>query len=428
MPTSRSVINTYLITTALYTLATSMIWGINTLFLMDAGLDIFHVMIVNAAFTVGMVLFEVPTGVVADTLGRKMSFLLCLVILFLSTVVYVAAARYLWGIWAFVGASVVLGLGYTFQTGAVDAWLVDALDHTGFEGERERVFARGQTVFSASMLVGTVSGGFLGQLDLSLPYVVRAVILVPTFVLVVLLMKDVGFTPRPLRLATFGSETRRIFREGMSYGWRHPILRLCVIASLVEGLFFIFGWYSWQRYFLDLLAKELIWVAGGVSAMFALSNILGNTLVGRAMTFFPGRSSAWLLAWGSVLQASVVVAAGLLGVLAPDRARGVLLFSGVVALYLVFGVVMGVVKPIRQGFINRHIPSVQRATVLSVDSLFLDLGGVLGQTGLGYLSRAVSIPAAWVLGGAFLFAGYPLYRRVEKVEDGGKPLTEPTYS
>ncbi len=57
------------------------------------------------------------------------------------------------------------------------------------------------------------------------------------------------------------------------------------------------------------------------------------------------------------------------------------------------------------------------ASVNSVVRLFLDMGGVAGQTGLGYLSRAVSIPAAWVLGGAVLFLGYPLYRRVEREEN-----------
>ncbi|UCF30361.1 MAG: MFS transporter [bacterium] len=423
MTTPRQVINTYLVITALYTLATSMIWGINTLFLMEAGLDIFQVMVVNAAFTVGMVAFEVPTGVVADTLGRKVSFVLCVIVLFFSTLLYVAAARYQWGIWAFAGISFALGLGFTFQTGAVEAWLVDALDHTGFDGTRERVFARGQTAFSASMLVGTVAGGFLGQVNLALPYLVRAMILIPTLFVILLFMRDLGFEPRPLKAGTFGEETRRIFYEGVSYGWRHPVIRFCVIASFVEGLFFIFGWYSWQRYFLDLLARELIWVAGLVSALFSLSSILGNSLVSRAMQAFHAKSPARLLAWGSLVQAAAVAAAGLLGALAPERSRGPVLFACAVVLYLSFGVVLGVVKPIRQGFINRHIASGKRATVLSVDALFLDLGGVLGQTGLGYLSRSVSIAGAWILGGAFLFAGYPLYRTAEKVEDEGKRLT-----
>ncbi|MCK5352102.1 MFS transporter, partial [bacterium] len=193
MITSKQVITTYYSITALYTLSVSIIWGINTLFLMGAGLDIFQVMVVNALFTAGMVIFEIPTGVVADTIGRKVSFLLCIAVLFVTTMLYVAAASFSWGVWAFAGISVLIGLGFTFFTGAVEAWLVDALDHTGYDKPHERVFAKGQAVFSAAMLIGTVGGGFLGQIHLSWPYVARAALLVPTFFISLFLMKDLGF-------------------------------------------------------------------------------------------------------------------------------------------------------------------------------------------------------------------------------------------
>ena len=202
--TPEGIVRTYFVTTALYTLATSMIWGINTLFLMDAGLDIFQVMLVNAAFAVGMVAFEVPTGVIADTLGRKISFLMCIAVIFVSTLAYVSIWWFGWGIWPFIGASVLLGLGFTFFTGAVEAWLVDALNYTGFTGSRERIFARGQMVFSGSMLFGTVGGGVLGQVYLALPYIVRAGVLVPTFAVVALFRRDLGFEPRPLKFSHVG--------------------------------------------------------------------------------------------------------------------------------------------------------------------------------------------------------------------------------
>jgi MFS family permease len=87
---AQSVINNYLIISGLYTLAASLIWGVNTLFLLDAGLSIQGVFIANAAFTAGMAIFEIPTGVVADTVGRRISFLISVVILFVTTWGYVA--------------------------------------------------------------------------------------------------------------------------------------------------------------------------------------------------------------------------------------------------------------------------------------------------------------------------------------------------
>ena len=405
---------TYYSLTALYTLSVSIIWGINTLFLMNAGLDIFQVMVVNALFTAGMVIFEVPTGVVADTIGRKVSFLLCISVLFVTTLLYVAAADSGWGFWAFCSISVLIGLGFTFFTGAVEAWLVDALDHTGYDKPLERVFARGQAVFSAAMLIGSVGGGLLGQIHLSWPYMARAALLVPTFFISLLLMKDLGFESRPLTFSNIGGEARKIFLEGIKYGWNQPVLRLCMLAAFIEGLFFIYGWYSWQRYFLDLLARELVWVAGIVAALMSVSMIIGNAIVGRLSTEASRRPA--ILVVNSVVRATTILAAGLLGALTPPEGRGVGVFSVVVLLYLIFGLSFGISNPIRMALVNRHIPSARRATVLSVDSLFNEGGGVVGQTGLGYLSRSVSIPAAWIVGGAVLYLGYPLYRKVGMVE------------
>src|SRR6187397_2824119 len=119
------------------TLAASFIWGINTIFLLDAGLSNLEAFAANALFSAGMVLFEVPTGIVADGVGRRASYLLGTVTLTLSTLLYV----YLWEV-----ASILLGLGFTFFSGAVEAWLVDALTATGYEGTLEAIFGKGQIV------------------------------------------------------------------------------------------------------------------------------------------------------------------------------------------------------------------------------------------------------------------------------------------
>src|SRR5437773_10693942 len=85
---ARDVERTYLLLTLLQTLAASFIWGINTLFLLDAGLSNTEAFAANAFFTAGMVLFEVPTGVVADTRGRRVSYLLGTLTLTVSTLFY----------------------------------------------------------------------------------------------------------------------------------------------------------------------------------------------------------------------------------------------------------------------------------------------------------------------------------------------------
>src|SRR5438128_2452848 len=116
--------------------------------------------------------------------------------------------------------------------------------------------------FGAGMLVGTIGGGLLGQIHLYIPYVVRAAIVVPLFALAWYAMPELGYTPRALELKRVPVEMRRVFVEGMEYGLHHPVVRPVMLASLVSMSFMIFGFYSWQRYFLDLLGRDLVWVDG----------------------------------------------------------------------------------------------------------------------------------------------------------------------
>lgn len=406
----RRAVFVYVGTSALYTLATSIIWGVNTLFLLHAGLDIFQVMLVNTTFTIGQIVFEIPTGVVADTIGRKASLLLGVATLFVSTLLYVAAAQMGWGLPVFVVASVLIGLGFTFQTGATDAWLVDALDHVGWEGGKEQVFAWGGMTFGVAMLLGTIIGGVLGQADLSFPYYARSAILVLCFAAIAVLMKDMGFEPRPLTMSRFGEETRKILAAGVQYGWRNKIVRPLLFVSLLQGVFFLYAFYSSQPYFLDLLQRNLVWVAAAVTAGVSIMGIVGNALVRPVMAGPNRRRRAGLVLAGLTgVQGLLAIGIATVGLVVPQNSHGLAAFSIAVAMWLVFGVIMGVSGPIRQSFLNDQIPSAQRATVLSVDAFFGDVGGSAGQPALGYVAKVASIPAGWLIGAVALLASGPLY-------------------
>jgi MFS family permease len=416
-PDQRRVVFVYVGTSAMYTLATSIIWGVNTLFLLHAGLDIFQVMLVNTTFTIGQIVFEVPTGVVADTIGRKASLLLGIATLFVSTLLYVGAAQSGWGMPVFVGASVLLGLGFTFQTGTTDARLVDALDHVGWEGGKEQVFAWGGMTFGVSMLLGTIIGGVLGQVDLSYPYYARSAILVLCFAAIGVLMRDMGFEPRPLKLARFGEETRKIFSAGVKYGWNNPVVRPLMFISFLQGMFFLYAFYSSQPYFLALLRMNLVWVAAAVTAGVSVMGIAGNALVKPVMAGPNGRRRAGLvLAVLTGVQGMLAVGVATVGLVVPPSAGGIAVFSLAVGMWAVFGLVLGVAGPIRQSFINDQIPSTQRATVLSVDAFFADVGGSVGQPALGYVAKAVSIPAGWLIGAVALLLSGPLYVLADRAD------------
>lgn len=415
-PTVTSVARTYYALNGLFTLAASIIWGVNTLFLLDAGLDIFWVMVVNATFSAGQIAFEVPTGVIADTIGRRASFLIGIAALIVATLGYVGSAVFDWGLAGFILFSVLLGFGFTCQTGAVDAWMVDALDATGFSGSKDGVFARSGIFMNISMLIGTLGGGLLGQISLSIPYLVRTGLLVGALIVTFVFMREIGFTPRPLRFSRFGEESKQIFDAGIRYGWRHPVVRPLLFTSLINGLLMWYFFYASQPYALELLGREnLVWVAGAITALFALSGVAGNSLVGKLSKSRFGARPARLLATVSIGMAACATGLGATGLIADTQSTTA--FAVLVALLGAYGVLDGILRPVRQAYLNEHVPSAQRATVLSLDSFFSDIGAVAGQVGLGYMAQTVSKAAAYTLGGAIYFLGAPLYRRAGKASE-----------
>lgn len=404
---ARTVQRTYLLLTLLTTLAASFIWGINTLFLLDAGLTNTEAFAANAFFAVGQVVFEVPTGVVADTRGRRFSFLLGAGTLLVSTLLYLA----MWQVDApFLGwaiASVVLGLGFTFFSGATEAWLVDALTASGFEGDLESVFGRAQTVGGAAMLTGSVLGGVVAQVtSLGVPFLLRAALLGVTLVVAWRFMRDLGFTPR--RGARPIDDVRAVLRGSIDGGWRNPPVRWLMLAAPFGSGVGFFAFYAMQPYLLQLFGDPSAYsIAGLAAALVAGAQIVGGLVVPKVRRFFRRRTDALIL--GTVANVALLVGIGWTG-------------SFVVALVLLaaWALVFAIEMPLRQAFINGVIPSDQRATVLSFDSLMGSTGGVVAQPALGRVADVFGYGPSYVVAAAVQALAVPfvvLARRERATSD-----------
>jgi MFS family permease len=385
MPTPRAIERTYFVLLLGNTLAASLIWGINTIFLLDAGLSNLEAFAANAFFTAGMVLFEVPTGIVADTVGRRASYLLGTLTLAASTLLYVLLWQLEGPFWEWAVVSILIGLGFTFFSGAVEAWLVDALTATGFTGELDSVFARGQVVSGGAMLVGSVAGGLIAaQWSLGVPFVLRGVVLVVMFGVAFALMHDVGFTPekggRPL------AEMRKIASASIDYGWRVPAVKWLMVESLFTGGVGIYVFYALQPYLLELWGNpEAYGVAGLVAAIVAGAQILGGLAAPRIRLLFGRRTSALL-------------ATAALGTLTLCLIGLVASFWAVIGLIVVWGLLFAASRPIRQTYLNGLIPSRQRATILSFDSMMTSAGGVWAQPALGRAADVWGYAPSYVIG------------------------------
>jgi MFS family permease len=394
MPTPRSIQRTYLLLLLGNTLAASFIWGINTIFLLDAGLSNLEAFAANAFFTAGMVLFEVPTGIVADTVGRRASYLLGTITLTASTLLYVLLWQVEAPFWQWGVVSILLGLGFTFFSGAVEAWLVDALAATGFTGELETVFGRGQIVTGAAMLVGSAGGGFIAaQTSLGVPFVLRGVVLAVMFAVAFRLMHDIGFAPekggRPL------AEMRRIASASIDHGWRVPAVRWLMVEALFTGGVAIYGFYALQPYLLELYGDpDAYQIAGLVAAVVAGAQMLGGVVAPGIRRLLRRRTSALIAIAG--LSALTI---GLMGIAES--------FWAVLGLTVVWGLLFAAAMPIRQAYLNSMIPSQQRATILSFDSLMDSTGGVWGQPVLGRAADVWGYAPSYLLTSGIAALGLP---------------------
>ena len=393
-PEPRTVQRVYLVLMLFSTLAASFIWGINTLFLLDAGLSSTAAFTANALFTAGMVVFEVPTGVVADTWGRRVSYLLGSVTLAVSTVLYWLAWQAHAPFWAWAATSVLLGLGFTFFSGATEAWLVDALKFTGFKGNLESVFARGQIVAGAAMLSGSVLGGLVAQwTNLGVPYLLRGLALVVTFVVAFLYMRDWGFVPRSGRHP--GREMGQVVRASVRYGLGNRPVRWMMLAAPFTFGVGIYAFYAMQPYLLELYGDEQAYsIAGLAAAIIAGAQIAGGMAAPRVRLLFRNRTSALLA--GLLLEIGLLALLGLTGT-----------FWVAVGLLVLWGLAAAATLPIRQAYLNGLIPSEQRATVLSFDNLLGSSGGVVIQPALGKVADVWSYSTSYLVAAAFQLLAVP---------------------
>jgi MFS family permease len=394
LPSARRVQGTYYTLMLGNTLAASFIWGINTLFLLDAGLSNLEAFAANAFFTAGMLIFEIPTGVVADTVGRRASYLIGTVTLAVTTALYWLLWVWESPFWAWAIVSVLLGLGFTFFSGAVDAWLVDALKATHYRGSLEAVFGRAQVVGGIAMLSGSVLGGVIAQFtDLGVPFLIRAGVLVVMFVVAALLMRDIGFTPErgenPLKA------TRTVFRASVKHGLGNPPVRWLMLASPFTAGVGIYVFYALQPYLLELWGDEKAYtVAGLAAALLSAAAIVGGLIAPWVRKLFRRRTSTILLA--TVSSALVLVGLGF-----------VRNFWLAIALVAVWGIASAIDDPVHRAYLNDMIPSKQRATVLSFDSLMGSGGGVVFQPALGRVADVGGYGASLVWSGVITAIAVP---------------------
>jgi MFS family permease len=213
---------------------------------------------------------------------------------------------------------------------------------------------------------------------------------------------------------------RRIAAASVEYGWRVPAAKWLMVEALFTGGVGIYVFYSLQPYLLELYGDPQAYqIAGLVAAIVAGAQILGGAAATRIRRVFQRRTSALL-----AVAALDVVTLVLIG--------SVESFWAVIGLTSLWGLLFAAAMPIRQSYLNGLIPSQQRATILSFDSLMSSTGGVWAQPALGRAADAWGYGPSYLLGAGISVLALPflaLSRRqgapADRSEAGVQAVPEP---
>ncbi len=350
------------------------------LFLAGCGLDPLEVNLVLANFLIVTFLFEVPTGAVADRLGRKPSFLASCAIRTLAFWLYSRATSFT----DCLVAETVDGIGITLASGALDAWAVDGIRAEGEERRIEPLFARAQIAARASMIGGGVACGYIAAYDMTVPWLVGAAIFVATGLLGLALMDE---PPRTAEAADRPNFSRLVV-EGFGTVGRSPVLLLVSALSAAIVFAAVPAHMLWQPRLIEL-SGEGVWLMGWIWALLNIVAVAGSAALPRLLKRF---RREW------VLCAALLWRGATLGVAAAATT-----LSPAVGGWLLQEMSSGVSEPLLQSWMNENVAPRARATILSVRSMAVTLGGGIGLVVIGLAARDVGIPLGWGISAA-LFA------------------------
>jgi MFS family permease len=392
---------TYYVVSGGYNLAQFFIAPVYPLFLLSRGLDLFQINVVLAVYLVTVLLFEIPTGAAADRFGRKASFLAACAVRAGAYALYASAETFA----DCLTAEVIDAIGTTLASGALEAWAVDGVHADGQRRPTDRMFARAQVIARGLMIAGGVACGHLAQLNLVWPWLVAAALFVATGLWGAVAMREA----RGLEGDGSGVGRRSFGRaaaDAVAAVRGTPVLLLLCLVTLA-GAFAGFPIHMLWQARVESLSGEGPWLMGWILALLNLGALGGSALLPRLLDRL-GRAA--------VLAGATLWRAALLGVAAAATT-----LSPTVGGLVLQEIAAGLSDPVLIAWTNEHIAPAERATVLSVRSVFFTLGGAAGLVTLGLVARGGGIPLAWALAAAVFALTAPAFVLLGRVAGRAEP-------
>ncbi len=413
MKSIRHLKQVYFLVIALFWLAVALPLPIIILLVQARGASLFEIGLLMGIYSLTIVVLEVPTGGLADSVGRKRVALFAYIFTLLSMVVVFFAFSFT----VFLIAMILSGIGRALSSGALDAWFVDSLQDLEPDIDLQPALAQAGTVTLFALGVGTLSGGALPMLFDGLPADGSALLtplsttIIASIIIQLILIVAVGLLVRDTRSSEAGLGVWRksvqdvpvLVRDAFALNMSNPILMRLLGAALVSGLVIASVETFWQPQFATLMGGDevqSIWFGVIMTGSF-LAGMVGN-MASVPLSKRLGKRYALVAA----------VTRGVQGVFLMLLAMQSGILGAAVLFWLVYAN-MGVLESPHATLVNNEIPSERRSAMLSVQSLATYGGAAIGSITLGYIAQFGSIRYAWIVAGLIAVVSLWLYISVD---------------
>ena len=372
---SRNIVRLYVIKVAKWFMLTM---PIIMLFYKDMGLSHEQSFQLKAIYSISVVIFEVPSGYLADILGRRITLILGAILGTLGFLFYSIGG----GFWMFLAAEMTLGIGQSFVSGADSAMLFDSLKSDGRSHQYLKYEGINYSIGNYSEALAGLAGGALAEISLHLPFYFQTGI--------AFLAVPAAFTLlEPPSKQKPGRPGFRDILKVVHYALVKNIrLRWNLIYSSIIGTSTLtMAWVYQLR--LDEFGFKEIFIGGTATAL--------NILVGT-VTLFSSRLERKMGKKITVMTTSLLITGGFVAGGLTHQAFFFLLLLGI------FYMARGVATPVLKDYINQITPSEIRATVLSVRNLLIRALFAVIAPLFGWLSDKLSLAQALLIVGLVFMA------------------------
>ena len=373
-----------------------------------AGLTPVQLILVGTTLEISAFVFEVPTGIVADVYSRKLSIVIGYLLMGWGFLVEGFFPSFL----PILLAQVIWGLGYTFTSGATQAWITDEIG----EDDANRLFLRATQVGLFASLIGMGLSILIGASNVALPIRIGAAGVMLIGVALMFIMPETGFQATPREDRNTWQHMWYTFRQGVNAVRARPRLVNIVFIGLFYGIYSEGFDRLWVKHLLDTFKLPVIFGNNQV-AFFAVLRLAGTLLTILAVRFVEKRVDATSpLAIGrAVLVVTGAISIALIGFAVSP------FLSLSLGLYLVIDVLRSVHTPLQTAWVNQKLGPQVRATVHSMFGQVDAIGQVLGGpivAGIAALSSAVAslVTSGLLLTPALFFIGRANSQSQEEME------------